>query len=67
MKGYRGEQLQSEYKKMLEELEISPEFWLHYDNLFNGVVSEVTVGGALVVPQLNDSLDWLTKYDSNIR
>lgn len=67
MKGYRGEKLETEYKKMLDELEITPEYWLHYNNLFNGVVSEVTVGGTLLIPQLNDSLDWLTKYDTNIR
>ena len=67
MKGYRGEQLETEYKKMLDELEVTPEYWLHYNNLFNGVVSEVTVGKSVVIPQLNDSLTWLTKYDTNIR
>lgn len=67
MKGYRGEQLETEYKKMLAELEVTPEYWLHYNNLFNGVVSEVTVGKSMIVPQLNDSLNWLNKYDSNIR
>lgn len=67
MKGYRGDRLRAEYTKMLDELEISSEYWLYYDNLFNGIVSEVETGSTIVVPQLNGSLEWLNKYDSNIR
>jgi len=64
MKGLRGEELETEYENIINTIEVTPEYWLGYDNLFNGVISEVTTGRMLITPTLNGMLEWVKKYDN---
>ena len=67
LKGYRDSALEKEYKSVMSEMEITPEYWTHYNNLFNGVVSEVTQGKLLAIPTLQGALTWIENYDPNMK
>ena len=67
LKGYRDAALETEYKNAMDELEITTEYWTNYNNLFNGVVSEVTQGRLLSLPTLQGALTWIEKYDPNMK
>lgn len=67
LQGYRGDELEREYNNVMNSIDETSTLWRYYNNLDDGVITELGFGKMLGIPPLESLLSWTKTYDKTLR
>ena len=63
LKGFRGDDLESEYDRIVDNKRLHGLDWYYYTDRSTGIVSDVYEGRVLVIPSFESANKWLSEFE----
>lgn len=63
LKGYSGEELESEFRKAKEAVALGENDWMGYNEPFSGIITEAAGDTNYLLPTPDSVVDWYNEYN----